>query len=67
VVVKNRDDQRDQMVWYPGREEAGQGPSLGTKILRSVLTADTLVNSIQWMVTTDLLVPALHWREFWRQ
>lgn len=25
----------------PGREEAGQGPSLGMKILRSVLTADT--------------------------
>lgn len=67
MVVKNRDDQRDQMVWYPGREEAGQGPSLRMKIPRSVLTADTLVNSIQWMVTEDLLGPALHWREFWGQ
>ena len=67
MEVKNRDDQRDQMVWYPGREEAGQGPSLGMKILRLVLTAETLVNSIQWMVTADLLGPALHWREFWGQ
>lgn len=65
--MKNGGDQRDRMVWYPGREEAGQEPSLGTKILRSVLPADTLVSSTQWMVTADLLGPALHWREFWEQ
>lgn len=70
VVARSRadtwpSDLRDWVVWYPGREGAGRGLCLGKKMLSLVPTADTVVNSIQWMVTVDILGPALCRAELW--
>lgn len=62
VAVRSRDDSWSSerlAAVVPWKGEDWVRPCIGKNILSLVSVANTLVNSIQWMVTEDVLGPAL--------